>query len=251
MEAQVLSELLTARKTTQGLSPTGMTACPTIAALLGDGDPLVAFTQLQARVLQLIAQDDDILAIQAAAYSLGFASDRTTHLDRLTDFGTDYGFEARQARRHSDTGLRRLAHLICSNWIVQTVPTCDIHVNHSPAGTLTLMVSTRWQWFVDMKPPTISLVDDRGGLTPVKPTPVFTQPTDPASDPKITWLTSHLKRPLTFSMRQQDDDLQAQVSWVGEVWPCFTVTVVGPLTDSTQVRATIIGNTAVLRLEAM
>lgn len=75
-----------------------MTALPTVVALLGDGDPLLAFTQLQDRILQTIGQADDSLPIQAAAYSLGLASDSDTHLGRLTDFGADFGFEARQAQ---------------------------------------------------------------------------------------------------------------------------------------------------------
>ena len=95
LEQRVRAELLTARKSSEGLSPNSMARCPTLTALLGDGDPRVAFTQLQTRILETIDQDDDVTPILAASYSLGFASKGATHLDRLTDFGEDYGYEAR------------------------------------------------------------------------------------------------------------------------------------------------------------
>lgn len=102
-EAAVRSELLAVRKRPGGLSPHSMADCPTIVALLGDGDPLLAFTRLETRILARLELDDDVTPLNAVAYSLGLASHGRTHLERLTDFGETYGYEVRHARRHSET----------------------------------------------------------------------------------------------------------------------------------------------------
>lgn len=241
---RVHGELLTARKRPAGLSPTGMAALPTVVALLGEGDPSVAFTQLQDRLLQVIDQDDDVLPIQAAAYSLGFASARFTHLARLNNFGADYGFEARQARRHSDTGLQRIAHLICSTWTVQLTPTCHIWLNGQSDGILELRVSKTWPWFIDMRPIRFDTLDSDNQWTPWQPALRFTKPPDPSTDPTPLWLRSHLEQPLRLR-----PVLSIRLRWPGEVWPQFTTTT-ADLPPGVSLKITTLGNTWILSSSA-
>jgi len=61
---------------------------------------------------------DQDLAVTAAGYSLGYASDYDSHLGRLDDFGRDYTYDQRQARRYSDKGIEQIARHISSecNW---------------------------------------------------------------------------------------------------------------------------------------
>ncbi|BDA65719.1 hypothetical protein [Actinomyces capricornis] len=241
---QVLSELLAARKRPTGLSPTGMTAMPTVVALLGGGDPSVAFTQLQDRVLQVIDQDDDVLPIQAAAYSLGFASARSTHLARLNDFGADYGFEARQARRHSDTGLQRIAHLICTTWTVQLTPACHVWLAGQPNGALELQISTAWPWFIDMKPMGLDTLDSDSRWIPWQSALRFTAPLDPTAAPETLWLRCHLEQPLHLR-----PVLPVRLRWPGEVWPQFTTTT-ADLPPGVSLSITTLGNTWILSSSA-
>lgn len=237
---RIHTELLAARKRPSGLSPTGMTALPTVVALLGDGDPLLAFTQLQDRILQTIGQADDSLPIQAAAYSLGLASDSDTHLGRLTDFGADFGFEARQARRHSDTGLRRLARLIATNWTVPTTPQCRIYLTSQPDGVLILGLDCVWPWFIDMHPPTVHQMD-ASQWSPWQPPPVFTQPADPAQPQDSTRCSTSLIQPLRLDPHPRPIRLQ----WAGEIWPQFITTMTG-LPSATSLSTTTLGNTWIL-----
>ncbi|MBO3724186.1 hypothetical protein J5X07_03935 [Actinomyces bowdenii] len=237
---QVLSELLAARKRPAGLSPAGMTALPTVVALLGGGDPSVAFTQLQDRVLQVIDQDDDVLPIQAAAYSLGFASGRETHLARLNDFGADYGFEARQARRHSDVGLQRIAHLICSTWTVQLVPACHVWLTGQADGTLEVQISKAWPWFIDMRTMSLDTLDSDSRWIPWQSTLRFTAPPDPTADPETLWLRCHLEQPLHLRPA-----LPVRLRWPGEVWPQFT-TITIDLPSGAPLSITTLGNTWIL-----
>ena len=178
---EVLAELRMVRKRAEGLSPTGMAACPTMVALLGSGDPVVALSRLQARIVETLDQDDDVLPLWAATYSLGLASSRATHLDRLNDFGADYGFEARQARRYSDQGLRLLTSLICTSWVVHAVPVAEVFVTPQSDGGFVLTMRTKWQWFTDMQPPAIARQLSNGRAAPFRPRPAFTQPEELAA----------------------------------------------------------------------
>ena len=251
LEERVLAELLAARKAAWGLSPTGMAACPTMTGLLGDGDPLLAFTRLQARVLELIDQDDDVLPVQAAAYSLGLACARSTHLDRLSEFGADFGFEARQARRYSDRGLRQLARLICSNWLVQTAPLCRVVLAQRPDGAVTVMAWRRWQWFVGMRSIAVQRLDADGQVMALEPKPVFTQPADPLADPGLLWLDSRLEHPLRLPAPEPGRDVCLRISWPGEVWPQFSTTMVGPLAADCALTSQVVGNTTILTIAAL
>ena len=230
LEQRVRAELLTARKSSEGLSPNSMARCPTLTALLGDGDPRVAFTQLQTRILETIDQDDDVTPILAASYSLGFASKDTTHLDRLTDFGEDYGYEARQARRHSDKGINELTRLICSNWLLHTVPTAEVTVAGQPDGTFLLMVRTKQQWFVDMHEFTIRRQTERG-LEAWTPQPEFidapqtedSYESDQLNTARETvWIVKQLRQPIQRPAPQKESPVAMRLDWQGEVWPRWT-----------------------------
>ena len=247
MVDRVLAELLAARKTQDGLSPVGIAACSTITALLGDGDPLVAFTCLQTRILEVLDTGDDVMPIEAASYSLGLASRGKTHLDRLNEFGAEYGYEARQARRHSDRGIRRLASLICSNWIVQTAPVCGILVTQNCDKTFALDIQLRRQWFVDMHTPEVRRICKDGSLGTFVPAPIFTNSgPSPPKDPADVWITSKLERPLHFPEPKPGEDMRVRVAWVGEVWPVFE-TIVRELFTRAAITISTIGNSCVVR----
>ena len=121
-ERAIRDELLFARSRPGGLSPHTMAQCPVICALLGNGDPEVAHVQLGLKLLELIEADDDVMAVEAACYSLGLATASETHLQRLEEFGSKHFIDQRQARRYSDRGVAQLARLIATNWTTQTVP---------------------------------------------------------------------------------------------------------------------------------
>ena len=144
-----------------------MAACPTMVNLLGDGDPLLAFTRLEHRVLETIEHGDDTLPIEAAAFSLGLASASKNHLDRLNDFGAEYGYEARQARRYSDRGITQLARLIASNWVIHAVPAVEVFLAQQSDGSFGVMIRTRHQWFVTMKPVNVEWQHSNGTRQPV------------------------------------------------------------------------------------
>ncbi|RRD29291.1 hypothetical protein [Actinomyces bowdenii] len=226
----------------------------------------MAFNRLQARILETIDSNDDALPIQAAAYSLGLASAATTHLDRLNDFGADHGFEARQARRHSDQGLKRLAHLIASNWTTQTTPECRIYLTGQPDQHLELHLHCTWPWFIDMKPIAIDRLaagtDANRPWEAWQPPPAFTTPLDPTKQPETVWLASQLTQPLQLDTTTPGSHQQSstparppehppliRIQWPGEVWPRFTTHYSTPppgLTLST----TTLGNTWILTSSA-
>ncbi|MFT3945160.1 MAG: hypothetical protein QM705_15240 [Ancrocorticia sp.] len=257
LEQRVRAELLTARKSSEGLSPNSMARCLTLTALLGDGDPRVAFTQLQTRILETIDQDDDVTPILAASYSLGFASKGTTHLDRLTDFGEDYGYEARQARRHSDKGINELTRLICSNWLLHTVPTAEVTVVGQPDGTFLLMVRTKQQWFVDMHEFTIRRQTEYG-LELWTPQPEFIdapQPEDsyeseqPNTARETAWVVKQLCQPIQLPVPQKESPVAIRLDWQGEVWPRWSLRVMGRWDGGTIVESRTIGASVVLAVE--
>lgn len=171
-EERVHRELLAVRKRADGLSSTSITSCRVLVDLLGEGDPLIAMTRLTHRILETIELDDDAVRITAAAYSLGLGSAGRTHLHRLTDFGIEYGYEARQARRLSDEGLRELARLITTNWVVHAVPSVEVFVVQISDRSFAVQVNTRRQWYIDMQALVIEAQDGDGRRRPLEPLPV-------------------------------------------------------------------------------
>lgn len=263
LEQAVLSELLAVRKTSEGLSPHAMAGCPTIMALLGDGDPLVAFTRLQDGVLERIELADDVTPIEAAAFSLGLASSGRTHLERLNAFGVERGYEARQARRHSDRGIRQLAALICSNWIVQTTPILSVNLTQQADNSLAVMVYTQRQRFVDMKPlrfqrrvassqpepwhpqPALVTEDHQTSTTTASQTDISAASEPAAPLPDDLWVRQHLTSPIILPS-SGGEPIELRVSWFGEVWPCFEIKCIGALSSDLVVTSQTLGNTLVL-----
>lgn len=259
-EAVVQRELLAVRKLPRGLSPHSMTGCPTIVALLGDGDPLMAFTRLETRILARLELDDDVTPLNAVAYSLGLASHGKTHLERLNDFGDAYGYEVRQARRHSDLGVQQLATLICSNWIVDTVPVINVVLTGHPDGSAEVAVATERPRFVDMCPLRIQWyrADGRPGekLHDVKPPPHFEPAAQPThgndSDallPDDLCVHQRLVESLMLSPPGDEGVHGLRIAWPGEVWPCFQLQVIGPPSPDTIISSQTIGNAVVLQYQ--
>lgn len=255
------------RKTADGLSPNAMARCTTMVALLGDGDPLVAFTRLQARILETLELGDDTTGLDAAAYSLGLASDRKTHLDRLVAFGEEYGYEARQARRHSDKGIEQLATLICSNWVVHTVPTVEIYLAQQTDGSFALTVRTKRQRFVDMQPIRIHRTTKDGHLATLTPQPIFvpapahnSQTSTGANDgdygegredtSESLWITEQLQRPLHLpAPTTETPNTIVRIDWHGEMWPRFTTSTIAPIREGVLVTSQTLGNTVQITVQ--
>lgn len=254
LEKKVHEELLAARKTAEGLSPNAMSRYTTIVALLGDGDPAVAFARLQARILETLELGDDVIPIEAAAYSLGFASHHKTHLDRLVAFGIERGYEARQARRYSDRGVAQLASLICSNWVVHAVPSVEIYLTEQSDHSFAFTVRTRRQRFVDMHTLRIRQHTEGGGLQPLPGLPAFATVPNPAddTDPEALWITEQLERPAHIpAARPGTPGVAIRVDWQGEIWPRFSITTVGAIHASTVVTSQTLGNTAQVTVERL
>lgn len=241
LEQLVLTELLAARKSPDGLSPTSMALYTTMCDLLGDGDPLVAFTRLEHRILETLELGDDVSGIAAATYSLGLGSEGKTHLDRLNDYGAEYGYEARQARRHSDNGLRRLSRLITSNWVVHAVPAIEVFLAQQSNGSFAVTLRATRQHYIDMKGIDLSTVGADGTRTQLEvPTRVGQVKGDATTVERIV---QTLASPFVVPAPKPDRQRAVRISWQGEVWPRFAVSVVGSLSADVVVTSQTLGNT--------
>lgn len=140
-----------------GLSPQTMAQCPVLCDLLGNGDPEAAHVQLCLKVLEIIEAEDDVMALEAACYSLGLATAADTHLRRLEEFGSKHFIDQRQARRYSDRGVRQLARLIATNWTTQTVPEATVIVIGTAPREVGFTVRLRCQRHVDMRAPEVGI----------------------------------------------------------------------------------------------
>jgi hypothetical protein len=204
---------------------------PTITALLGDGDPVLAFSTLRVRAME---SAPDVPALAALA-SLGLTSDGETHLNRLDDFGADQGYEARQSRRYSDAGLRQLAQLIAGHWPNHTVPQLHVMAIRRGPDSVDCRITTKRLPHVQMRPVSASLHTRE----------------------------STLDLPLTERVRSTDDwianayeaahlplgsTVALTLVWRGELWPLFRVTWVGQFDDHSA-SSTALGAKLMLELE--
>lgn len=231
-EAAVHRELLAARRRPGGLSPQSMALCPVMAGLLGNGDPEVAHVELMHKVLEIIEADDDVMAIEAACYSLALASEANTHLARLEEFGAKHFIDQRQARRYSDRGLAQLARLITTHWTTQTVPEATVIVVGVPPLSVGLSIRLRCQRHVDMRPATVGIwPGDQDEPKPLDPTWTLMPPTDPL------WIEEEFASPEVLEIRQATT---IRLSWRGETWPKFTVVLTGDI-DATMVTVETLG----------
>ncbi|WOQ17593.1 hypothetical protein [Raineyella sp. W15-4] len=153
LDEQVLTELRALRRRADGVTPTGVADCAVICHILGAGNPDIAYTALRDAILSL----DQTTAIRAAAASLGFAASGSTHLDRLTEFGTAEGYDQRQVRRYSDKGLRQIASYLSSQWVLVASPKLTLTLTTPDEDHVWVHVSARRYYFIDMRTPELSL----------------------------------------------------------------------------------------------
>jgi hypothetical protein len=198
-----------------------MALCPVVCGLLGDGDPQVAHVTLSHMLIEVIEADDDVMAIEAAYYSLGLASEADTHLARLQEFGDKHFIGQRQARYYSDRGLAQLARLIATHWTTRTVPEATVIVIGTGVDHVAVAVQLRRQVHIDMRPA-------RLGLWPVgqdEPTPIAVSwvALEQGED---HWGGEQLAEPLMVSVTTETT---VRLVWRGEVWPTFTVVFTGDI----------------------
>ena len=218
-EAAIHQELRAARKRPGGLSPQTMAQCPVMCDLLGNGDPEVALVELNHKVMELIDSDDDIVAVEAASYSLGLCTYADTHLSRLEEFGAKHFLDQRQARRYSDRGLLQLARLISSHWTTQTVPEATLILIGLDETQIGFTVQLRCQRHIYMRSPKLSLWQ---GSEP-QPTPLAPTWTT-ASQPDALWQEQELADPIVVQLQ---GETTVRLVWRGETWPKFTVVLTG------------------------
>ncbi|GAB2513171.1 hypothetical protein [Paramicrobacterium agarici] len=225
----VLEELKRLRKRSGAVTVDALSLAPTIGAVLGGGDPYLAFTRLQQHLLD----ESHERTIKAAAASLGFSSDADTHLDRLTEAGVMLSVDQRQARRLSDEGLESLATLITTNWTIEAVPELVVDVIAERDG-LALALSAHHPATVAMREPTVELLSAQ------------TRTTLPMSW-SVTESVEQMQLRAGMPVRVTYDALETSLTvvWRGEVWPKFTVRLHGgasPLSVET------LGNRLMMRL---
>lgn len=228
-----------------------MATYPTMRDLLGDGDPLAAFVRLQHRILETLEVGDDVRALEAATYSLGLGSAGKTHLDRLNDFGEEYGYEARQSRRYSDRGLHQLAQLITSNWIVHTVPTLEVFLAQQPNGSLLVSLRSTRQHFVDMHQVQAYKQDDDEPRARVEAELLHTSEVPESTDehPQAQRIVQTLERPLVLGAPQPGHARHLRFEWKGEIWPRFALSIVGTVAPGCVITSQTLGNALQVTVE--
>lgn len=206
-----------------------MGLAPTICALLGAGDPLLAFTRLQHHLLDEAHER----SITAAAASLGFLSDGGTHLDRLTEAESLLHVNQRQVRRYSDEGLLELAALITTNWTIEAVPEFIADVIEEPTG-IALALQADHPAVIEMGEPLVELLSGAERTT----LPVTWNRVE---DGERVRIRSGMPVRLTYDALETS----LTVQWRGEVWPKFTVRLHGGASPNA---VESLGNRLMLRL---
>lgn len=231
-EDAIRRELLMARGRPGGLSPHTMAQCPVMCDLLGNGDPEVAHVQLSLKVLEIIEAEDDVMALEAACYSLGLTTEANTHLRRLEEFGSKHFIDQRQARRYSDRGVKQLARLIATNWTTQTVPEATVIVIGTAPREAGFTIRLRCQRHVDMRAPKVRIWPiDQDEPDPLEVTWKRT------SEPNALWTEDEFETPEVLQFEQETT---IRLVWRGEVWPKFTVVLTGEI-DATMVTSETLG----------
>ena len=208
LEAAVLRELTALRKNRSGVTVHTIASARTICRLLGSGDPFLAYSRLQHALLDATADR----TVRATAASLGFSSDGETHLDRLEDAGAGLGgIDQRQARRLSDAGLKIIAKLIATNWVVEAVPVLTFLVSAN-ISTFEIVLTTEKPSVIEMSEPDIEIwVGDK------------------KESPSLEWVQSHqngvdvatIRR--AISVPRSGAETSVVIVWRGELWPKFTL----------------------------
>uniref|UniRef100_UPI003D8A33A1 hypothetical protein n=1 Tax=Gordonia sp. B7-2 TaxID=3420932 RepID=UPI003D8A33A1 len=208
ISGRLLDELRTLRKRAGGATISGVATSPALCQLLGNGDPLVAWNRLQ----HLALEKEWSREIEAACYSLGFASTATTHLGRLEDFSAQFHMDQRQARRYSDRGLEELSRLISSNWVVHAVPTCDVVLNM--ASAVTCDVYARCE-----HPETLRMDELRVDV--VREDTIDQLECQFVAEHRNGRCSIHFARPAVVPVIGETSVI---VQWTGETWPKFQCT---------------------------
>lgn len=215
LEAKIADELLAARKTGGGLTvATLATDCPVLSAVMGDGDPLVAYNAVKHRLLDADADT----SLTAAMYSLGFASVGKTHLARLEDFGAEHGYDQRQARRYSDRGVRQLARLLATNWVNVTSPQLTATIVQTGESDFDCFTRTQHQLFVQMRPVSATLRGTDG-------TPNRLELASTGTEEGL-WLVRRYKGPVQLRVA---GEASLTLVWQGEQWPKYNLQILGDL----------------------
>jgi len=208
------------------------------------------------RFMETLELGDDVTGIEAATYSLGLGSAQKTHLDRLNDFGQEHGYEARQARRHSDKGLRQLSRLITSNWIVHTVPTLEVFMVQQSNGSFAVTLRTTRQLFVDMHVVTVHDVEGEAEGVPRR-TPrnldmvVERQPSTSGPPPRAAREVTTLATPLTLKALEPGRARHLRFEWRGEVWPRMVMATIGSISPTVLVGSHTLGGVMQLHLDRL
>ena len=237
------AELLAARKRPGGLSPEQMAQSPVMCDLLGNGDPEVASVELGHKLLEIIEAEDDVLALEAACYSLGLTSAATTHLARLEEFGVKHFVDQRQARRYSDRGIDQLARLISSHWTTRTVPRAELIIVPADVGHIAVMVQLHRQWHIDMRVPELSVRQedaDQPQMLEVGWTPEADQDDGP-------WMLTALAEPCILPLTAETT---VRLVWRGETWPTFVVAVPDPI-QGRFLRVQTLGSSCAVGMETL
>ena len=215
----VHDELLAMRKHRDGVTVGNLARTTAILEVLGAGDPRLAYNQLKHVLLSL----DQDLAVTAAGYSLGYASDFDSHLGRLDDFGQHHTYDQRQARRYSDKGIEQIARHISSEWVLEASPTLSIEVVRADHEVLELVMRTQRLAVVEMREPVAEIV-----LPWVERTihPAVWHQASSANDQEHTMAHIGVDRE-----RYPEGAVSVSVLWLGEVWPKFEIAI--PVRDQT------------------
>lgn len=229
LEERVLADLLALRKQSAGATVDTIARAPTVCALLGAGDPFVAYTRFSHEILE----SELDLPVKAAAASLGLLAEGDTHLKRLDAFGAELGMEQRQVRRYSDRGVRTLARLIATNWPTETVPRLTAAILCNADGWELHMTTARLL-AVEMRPITVDLLagSRRDHLAPKWST----------HDDDV-WEHAHTIHSLRIP--NSGEETSVVIVWRGELWPKLAVTWIGSHAGGT---SESLGNKLMLRM---
>jgi hypothetical protein len=206
----VRSELLLMRKHRGGATVAALARTDAIRHVLGGGDPRVAYNALK----HILLNSSDDLAVTAASYSLGFASDGATHLDRLTDFGLEHGYDQRQARRYSDKGVQAVARQIGSEWVLGASPVLRISLIRWDSRALEAILRTERLHFIEMREPRGEVITQDGTRSELR--------LDWIANPGSSELRGEVAHLAVFPSARFQQPAVSLV-WSGELWPKFEV----------------------------
>lgn len=195
------------RKHADGVTVGALSHTQAILHVLGGGDPRVAYNSLKHVLLRL----GDSLAVTAASYSLGYASNGSTHLDRISDFGRDYGYDQRQGRRYSDRGIAEISRRVASEWTVEASPTLEVTVKQLDRNVIALDTCFEHFYFIDMQQPKIELQLDGVRLEARCDWNLVSE------YPLVSARSSRLK----VDIANQPELSGVSFLWRGEAWPQF------------------------------